>query len=122
MIPSMDPRMMKQAMKRLGIRQEEIEATEVIIRLHDKEIIIPQPTVSRISMGGEETWQIMGEAEERELRKEPEISEEDINTVVEQTGVSRDEAKDSIEKHKGDLAAAIMDLQKSVSQSVTGAR
>ena len=32
--------MMKQAMKRMGIKQEEIDAQQVIIRCEDKEIVI----------------------------------------------------------------------------------
>ncbi|MCK5283166.1 MAG: nascent polypeptide-associated complex protein [Nanoarchaeota archaeon] len=113
MMPGMNPRMMKQAMKRMGIKQEEIEATEVIIKTPEKEIIISEPSVSKVNMMGQETWQVAGEAVERDINSEPEINEEDINTVVEQTGVSEDKAREVIEKHKGDLAAAIMELQNS---------
>ena len=42
----------------------------------------------------------------------PEISEEDIKTVSEQTGADEETAKKTIEKNKGDLAAAIMELKK----------
>jgi nascent polypeptide-associated complex subunit alpha len=113
MIPGMNPRMMKQAMKRMGIKQEEIDATQVIIKTPEKEIIISDPSVSKVNMAGQETYQISGEAEEHDMDTEPEINEDDINTVVEQTGVSEEKAKEIIEKHDGDLAAAILELQNS---------
>ena len=112
MIPGINPRMMKQAMKRMGIQQQEIEdAQEVIIKTSSKEIVISNPSVSKVNMGGQETWQIVGDAEEREIDAEPEINEEDVKTVVEQTGVSEEKAREVIEKNKGDLAAAVMELQ-----------
>ena len=111
MIPGMNPRMMKQAMKRMGIKQEEIDATEVIIKTADKEIVIANPSVSKVNMMGQETYQVVGEAVERETVSKPEINEDDIKTVIEQTGVSEEKAKEAIEKHNGDLAAAIMELK-----------
>ena len=111
MMPGMNPRMMKQAMKRMGIQQQEIEATEVIIRTSDKEIIIQEPSVSKVKMMGQQTWQIVGEAIEKEIDTTPEISEEDIKTVMDSAKVDEETAKNAIEKHDGDLAAAIMELQ-----------
>jgi len=108
----MNPRQMRQAMKRLGIQQEEIDAKEVIIRLQDKEIIISNPSVSKVNMMGQETYQIVGEEHERSLSTRPEISDEDIDTVAEQTGASKEEAKEAIEEANGDLAEAIMKLKK----------
>ncbi|MBR9700209.1 nascent polypeptide-associated complex protein [Candidatus Woesearchaeota archaeon] len=111
MIPGMNPRMMKQAMKKMGMQQEDIEASEVIIKCPDKEIIIPNPSVAKVKMMGQETWQITGEAQEKALDVAAEINDEDIKTVSEQTGASEEDAKAAIEKHDGDLAAAIMELK-----------
>ncbi|MBW2989257.1 nascent polypeptide-associated complex protein [Candidatus Woesearchaeota archaeon] len=111
MIPGMNPRAMRQAMKRMGIQQQEIDAVEVIIRTSDKEIIIREPQVSKVNMMGQQTYQIVGEEEERDLDKEPEINEEDIKTVMEQAGVDENTAIDAIKKNSGDLAAAIMGLK-----------
>lgn len=111
MIPGMNPRAMKQAMKKLGMKQEEIEATEVIIRTADKELVIANPSVSKVNMMGQETFQIAGEVEERGLSSEPDINEDDIKTVMEQAGVDEEEAKEAIKENKGDLAAAIMQLK-----------
>ena len=112
MIPGMNPRQMAQAMKRLGIQQVEIPATEVIIRTPDKELVISDPQVSKVNMMGQETIQVIGHIQEREISSEPEISDDDVNTVMEQTECSQDEAYDAIKKNKGDLAAAILSLQK----------
>lgn len=107
----MNPRAMKQAMRRLGIQQQDIEATEVIIKTPDKELVINNPQVAKVNMMGQQTYQVVGEAEERSIEKEPAINEEDIKTVMEQTGVDENKAKEIIEKHSGDLAAAIMELK-----------
>ncbi len=107
----MNPRAMKQAMKRMGIQQQDIEATEVIIKTPEKEILIKNPQVAKVNMMGQETFQIVGNVEERSISKEPEINEEDVKTVMEQTGVEENKAKEIIEKHSGDLAAAIMELK-----------
>ena len=108
----MNPRDMRMAMKRLGIQQTEIEAEEVIIRLKDREIVISNPQVSKVNMMGQETYQVVGESEERELNTAPEISDEDVKTVAESAGVSEDDARAAIEEHEGDLASAIMSLKK----------
>ena len=107
----MNPKKMQQAMKKLGIKQIEIEATEVIIRTTDKEITIKNPQVSKVNMMGQETYQVVGQAEERALSTQPEITEEDINTVAEQANVSKEEAETSIKNNAGDLAKAILDLK-----------
>jgi nascent polypeptide-associated complex subunit alpha len=111
MIPGMNPRDMQKAMKRLGIKQEEIPAKQVIIRLEDRELVINRPQVSKVDMMGQETYQVVGEAEEQATSSEPEINEEDIKTVMEQTGTSEEKARDAIEKNDGDLAKAIMELK-----------
>ena len=101
---------MQQAMKRMGIQQVDIEAKEVIIRTEDKELVFTNPQVSKINMMGQETYQVIGEPEERELSAG--ISEEDIETVMEQANVDKKKALAALEKHNGDLAEAIMDLKK----------
>jgi len=103
---------MKQAMKRMGIQQQEIDAKEVIIRLEDREIVISNPQVSKVNMLGQETYQVVGEETERSLSSEPDISDEDVKTVVDQTGASEDEARKTLEQTKGDLAEAVMKLKK----------
>lgn len=111
MIPGMNPRKMQQAMKRMGIQQVEIPATEVIIKTPDKEIVITEPQVSKVNMMGQETFQVVGNIEEREISTEPEINEDDIKTVMEQANVDENKAKEALEQTKGDIAEAILKLK-----------
>ncbi|MBN2111472.1 nascent polypeptide-associated complex protein [Candidatus Woesearchaeota archaeon] len=111
MFPGMNPRKMQQMMKRMGIQQVDIPATEVIIKTDDKEIVITEPSVAKVNMMGQETFQISGNIQEREASSEPEIGEEDIQTVVEQTGASAEDAKKALEENQGDIAAAILSLK-----------
>jgi len=102
----MDPKMVKMAMKKLGIKQEDIGASRVIIEtLDNKKIIINHPAIQKIDMAGNVSFQISGEISEEKF------SDEDINIVVEQTGASKDKAKRSLEKNNGDLAKTILELK-----------
>ena len=109
MFPGMDPRQLDQAMKKMGVKQEKIPASEVIIKSEGKDIVIVNPEVVKVNMMGNESFQITGTVEERSA--EIEISEEDVKTVVEQTSVSEDKARDAIKAANGDLAEAIMQLK-----------
>ena len=111
MIPGMNPRQMRMAMKKLGIQQEEIDAKEVIIRLEDREIVISKPSVTKVNMMGQDTYQVVGEESERSLSSKPEISEDDVATVAKQAGVSKEQARKAIEESEGDLAEAILKLK-----------
>jgi nascent polypeptide-associated complex subunit alpha len=112
MFPGINPRDAAKVMKRMGIQQQEIEATEVIIRTPDKELVISNPQVSKINMMGQETFQVIGEVTEKALTSEPDINEDDIKTVMEQASVSQDVAEQAIKDAGGDLAKAILDLKK----------
>jgi nascent polypeptide-associated complex subunit alpha len=112
MIPGMNPRKVQQMMKQMGIQQQDVEATEVIIRTADKELVISNPSVQKVNMMGQINFQISGEVEERSLGTAPEINEDDVKTVMDQTGKSEEEAKKAIEDANGDLAEAIMNLAK----------
>lgn len=103
MMPGMNPKMLKQAMKQLGVKEEEIEAEEVIIRTKDKDLIIRNPAVTKVKMMGQESLQVTGDIEEQ-----PRLSLEDIRLVIGQAGVSESEAKSALEKSNGDIAGAIL--------------
>ncbi len=89
----------------MGIKQEEIDAREVIIKTNSKDLIIKNPKVVKVNMMGQESLQVTGDIEEAG------ISEEDIKTVADQANVSKEKAKAALEKHNGDLAAAILELK-----------
>lgn len=109
MFPGMDPRAMQQAMKKMGIKQEEIPASEVIIRGEGKDIIISNPQVVKINMAGADSFQITGNVEERTA--EIAINADDVQAVVDQTGVSEGQAREAIQAHDGDLAETILKLK-----------
>ncbi len=112
MFPGMNNKQMKQMMKQMGVKQQQIkDAQEVVIKCSDREIVISSPEVSKIKMMGQESWQVQGSAQERSLESSPDISEDDVETVVEQTGASEEKAKKAIEAADGDLAQAIMKLE-----------
>jgi nascent polypeptide-associated complex subunit alpha len=101
---------MQKAMKRLGMKQEEIPAIEVIIRCEDKELVISNPNVVKVNMMGQDSLQVSGEIQERALDTTPEINEEDVKTVMEQANVDQETAEKAIEENNGDLAQAILSL------------
>ena len=108
MFGGIDPKKMQAMMKQMGISQEEIDASKVIIEKTDNtKLIIENPSVIKIKMQGQESFQITGKAKEE--TKPLEISEGDINTIVEKTGCTKKQAQDALEK-TGDLAEAILEL------------
>jgi len=109
MMPGMNPRDMGKLMKRMGIQQKEIDATEVIIKCSDKEIVIRNPQVAKVNMMGQNTWQVIGEAEERPLQL---FNEEDVKTVSEQANVDPKKAREALQKNNGDLVKSILELSK----------
>ncbi len=106
MFGGIDPKKMQAVMKQMGISQEEIPASRVIIEKNDDtRIIIENPSVTKIKMQGQESFQIAGDITEEDI----EISESDIKTVMEKTGCSKQKAREVLEK-TGDLAEAILEL------------
>ncbi len=111
MFPGMNPREMQKAMKKLGIKQEEIDAELVIIKTADKDLVIKNPHVSKINMMGQETIQVVGDISEVEKNEKVEINEGDISTVMEKTDCTKEEALEALEQTNGNLAEAILKLQ-----------
>jgi nascent polypeptide-associated complex subunit alpha len=101
---NLDPKKMQAVMKQMGISQEEIPASRVIIEKEDgKKITIRSPSVAKIKMQGQESFQISGEI----LDELDDLSEKDIKTIMEKTGCSEKQAKSALEKTR-DLAEAIL--------------
>ena len=104
----LNPKKMQGMMAKMGISQEEIDASKVIIEKTDgNKIIFENPSVTKMTIQGKDMFQIQGEALEQE--GEVKISEEDVKTVMEKTGVDEAKARETLEKTK-DLADAIMEL------------
>lgn len=110
MLPGVNPRQLKHAMKQLGISQEDLEASEVLIKVNGKVLKFTNPNVQKVVMQGSTSFQITGEYVEEEDSFEINILEEDIDMVSEQAGVSKDEARKALDNSKGDIAQAILNL------------
>jgi nascent polypeptide-associated complex subunit alpha len=111
MMPNINPRQMKQMMQKMGIQQKDLEAEEVIIRCKDKNIIISNPSVQKVNMMGQMSYQISGEETEEEVTTEEEkveISDDDVSTVSEQAKVSSEDARKALEDTNGNIAEAIL--------------
>jgi len=124
MFPGLNPKKMQAMMKQMGIAQEEIDANRVIIECDDRKIIIDEPSVVKVNMQGQENFQISGDVSESEAdgsldideasevveEEEEDKGDEDIRTIMEQTGVSEDEARKALDKAEGDLTDAMISL------------
>ncbi len=108
MFPGMNPKMLKKAMKQMGMKQEDLDAEEVIIKLKDKELIIRNPQVAKVEVMGQETYQVSGSVEERGLEK---FEQEDVETVKNQANCDEKEAKKALEETNGNIAEAIIRLK-----------
>ena len=106
---NINPKKMQEAMKQMGIAQEEIDATKVIIEKENSQIVIENPSITKIKIQGQESFQISGDVKEELLIQELQISEQDIKTVMEKTNCSEEQARKTLEKTK-DLAETILEL------------
>ncbi len=141
MMPGMDPRQMAMMMKRMGVEMADIEGVEeVVVRTKDAEYRFRKAQVSVIRAQGSETWQIVGKPE-RSLRGAPSpqpttaaapaptppampaptpaptkpaapVSADDVKLVMAQTGRNERESRAALETTNGDLAEAILRLEK----------
>ncbi|MDD5012280.1 MAG: nascent polypeptide-associated complex protein [Candidatus Nanoarchaeia archaeon] len=105
MFPGINPKQMQAVMKQMGMSQQEIPASKVIIEKEDgNKIVINNPSVTKIKMSGQESFQITGD-----ISEESGFSDDDVKVVMEKTNCSEDEAKSALEE-TGDLAEAILKL------------
>ena len=109
MFGKINPKQIEGMMKKMGIAQQNIDAKRVIIECEDENIIIDEPSVVKINMQGQKSFQISGE--DRIEAKEG-FSEEDVSMVVEKTGAEKDEVINFLKENNGDIALAIIELKK----------
>ncbi len=119
MIPNMNPGQMKKLMQQMGIKNIEIPATKVTVEKEDgSQLVVENPQVMMIEMGGSKTLQVSGEFTEKEGKgdeKEGQSEESkdekektDADIVMEQTNATREKAEAALHQAKGDIAEAIM--------------
>ncbi len=103
-----NPKAIEKMARKMGMQMTEIPAEEVVIKTHEKEIVIKDPHISKVNMMGQETFQITGEVTEREKEK---FSEKDIRMIMDQTGADEEEAEEVLTE-TGDIAEAILKIKK----------
>jgi nascent polypeptide-associated complex subunit alpha len=104
----LNPKQMEKMAKQLGMKMEQIDAEQVIIKLQaGGEIVIDNPQVSKINVMGQDTFQITGDITEKD---EEESDEDDVEIVAEKAGVSQDEARRVLDE-TNDIAEAILKLK-----------
>lgn len=110
----MNDRQMKQAMKKMGIKQNTVDnVTEVIIRTTEKEIVIRNAEVVCVEMGGSKSYQVAGVEEERALGSDAgetavSFPQEDVDLVMSQTSCDAAKAMEALEATDGQPAEAII--------------
>ena len=124
----MNPRKMKQMMKQMGIDVEELDAERVVVETADGDLVFENPQVTRMNAQGQQTYQIVGdpdevadaggasavEAADGDVAGDDAddgIPDEDVALVAERAGVPKPTARETLEAHDGDLAAAIAELE-----------
>ena len=106
----MDPRKMKSMMQQLGIKTEELNAKRAIFELEGKKLVVDSPQITVMTVQGQKTYTVVGEAKEE--KGSVEIPDSDIQMVAQQAKVSQEEAKKALDDTKGDIAEAISRLEK----------
>ncbi|MFB6203985.1 MAG: nascent polypeptide-associated complex protein [Candidatus Nanohaloarchaea archaeon] len=96
---------MAKMMKQMGVDMEEIDADRVEVKIGDRKLVFEDPDLSKLDVQGNEIFQLKGVYEEQE-----DISQEDVELVVEKTGASEEEAREAL-KDSEDVADAVMSLQ-----------
>ena len=132
MIPGMrgvNPKQLQRMLRQQGIEMEEMDATEVIIKLADgRALVVRSPQVSKMKAAGTTTFQVVGDAKEMAASEVPtstvkkgttkgkgprpkaHYTDEDLALVVDQTGASEAEARKALESCGGAPAEAIIQL------------
>ena len=113
----MNDRQMKQAMKKMGIKQTNVEdVIEVVIRTKGDDIVIRDADVVCVEMPGSKSYQVSGteivvpHSEGGEVVVPVTYPDEDIELVMSQTGCDRDRAIKALSDADGQPAEAIISI------------
>ena len=134
-------RQKRRRMQQQGVEgMEPIEAYRVIIQTEDEDLVIDDPQVVKVKQQGMEVFQVIGSAKkhpassynsddigenlgiskdseiiqeenDEDINLNVEITEQDIQLVSMQTGVTPKEAEKALKGTNGDLARAIINLK-----------
>jgi alpha-NAC-related protein len=106
MFSGINPSKMQGMMKKMGISQVNLPVKRVVFEMEDSNLIIEEPSVTKISMQGQVSYQVVGD----EVEESASFSEDDIKMVMEKTGRPIKEVREMLEKVGGDIAEAIVGL------------
>jgi len=116
----MNPREQKRLMQRMGMNMDSVpDVQQVIIKTSGKDIVIDEPEVAILEVQGQKMYQVIGGQVSEQAPSYRQVakpaaaySEEDVRLVADQTGKSLEKAKEALEECQGDLAKAILLLQR----------
>jgi nascent polypeptide-associated complex subunit alpha len=110
MFGGMNPKQMASMMKQMGIKSEEVDCSRVIFEKSDgTKMIVENPQVTQVEMQGQMSFQVAGEVKKQGVESD---EKSDIELIMEKTGASKHDAEDALLESGGDLAEAIVKLQK----------
>ncbi len=109
MMPGINPKQMKAAMRKMGMKMEEIENVEkVVVYTPSGNYVFENAHVVGVTMQGQTSYQLSGDVHFEEV--EVMIPEDDVSLVASQTNKTAGEAREALKEAKGDIAEAIMKL------------
>ncbi|MCL4328293.1 MAG: nascent polypeptide-associated complex protein [Candidatus Thermoplasmatota archaeon] len=111
----MNSREVKRMMAQMGIKSTDLtDVKKVIFEGAATNIVVTDAAVMKVEAKGEVYFQVSGKisTEEKKAAKkqEPEVSQEDVTLIMEQTHVNREKAVEALKKANGEVAQAIIDL------------
>ncbi|MCL5789097.1 MAG: nascent polypeptide-associated complex protein [Candidatus Thermoplasmatota archaeon] len=113
----MNERQIRRMMQQAGIKSSDMDGViQVDFIFSDRKISVKNPQVTILDIQGTRTYQVVGgqevsgEAAEAPKSKDSDINEEDINLVMQKTGVEREKAVESLRKNGYKPAEAIIAL------------
>lgn len=104
----MSPAKMQGMMKKMGISQTSLPVKRVVFEMDDTNLVIEDPSVIKVVMQGQKTYQVSGEVIEESPQS---FNEEDMRMVLDQTKKSEKEVREALESCNGDIAEAIIKLK-----------
>ena len=112
----MNERQIRRMMQQAGIKSSEMDGViQVDFIFSDKKITVRNPQVTILDIQGTRTYQVVGGEEvagaaETLKSKDSDINEEDIDLVIQKTGVEREKAVQALRKNGYKPAEAIIAL------------
>ncbi|MDO5846132.1 MAG: nascent polypeptide-associated complex protein [Methanocorpusculum sp.] len=109
MMPGVNPKQMKAAMRKMGMKMDEIEDVQkVVVYTGSGNYVFENAQVVGITMQGQTSYQLSGDVHFEEA--EVVIPDSDVELVASQTSVSPEAARAALKECKGDIAEAILKL------------